>query len=189
MMEIIPNWHPIFVHFTVALFSTSVGFYGLAYFAQGLNPAKFKSPLLSELETVARWCLWMAALVTLGTLLLGFYAYYTVNHDSPSHVAMTSHRNWAIPTLIAMLGVAFWSMWRYSVRKTVTLPFLIVLLLVQGLLLSTAWRGAELVFRYGLGVLSLPQFEGVGHQHQHDEAIKTGNPLPASSTTTHQHAN
>lgn len=31
MIEIIPNWHPILVHFTVALFSTSVGFYGLAY--------------------------------------------------------------------------------------------------------------------------------------------------------------
>jgi len=26
-MEIIPNWHPIFVHFTVALLSLSVGLF------------------------------------------------------------------------------------------------------------------------------------------------------------------
>ncbi|MEE8288415.1 MAG: hypothetical protein V3R25_03275 [Nitrosomonadaceae bacterium] len=27
MIEIIPNWHPVFVHFTVALLSLAVGFH------------------------------------------------------------------------------------------------------------------------------------------------------------------
>jgi uncharacterized membrane protein len=27
IVEIIPNWHPIFVHFTVALFSTATGLF------------------------------------------------------------------------------------------------------------------------------------------------------------------
>jgi hypothetical protein len=29
------------------------------------------------------------------------------------------------------------------------------------------WRGAELVFRYGLGVISLPQPEEPGHERHH----------------------
>ncbi len=104
MIEIIPNWHPIFVHFTVALFSTAVGFYVLAYLSARL---KFKSAILTvEFETVARWCLWLAAFITIGTVLAGLYAYNTVQHDATSHHAMTIHRNWALTTAASILLVA-----------------------------------------------------------------------------------
>jgi hypothetical protein len=33
MFEIIPNWHPIFVHFTVALLSLAVGLFVVVHFA------------------------------------------------------------------------------------------------------------------------------------------------------------
>jgi hypothetical protein len=45
------------------------------------------------------------------------------------------------------------------------------LLIVQGMLLSTAWHGAEVVYRYGIGVISLPQEEGEGHDHQKGEEM------------------
>jgi len=45
MIEIIPNWHLIFVHFTVALFSASVSLYVLVYFIKHLKPAM--NPLIS----------------------------------------------------------------------------------------------------------------------------------------------
>lgn len=93
----------------------------------------------------------------------GLHAYYTVGHDGVSHAAMIKHRNWAIPTAIAIWLVATWSFYRYLKQKSITLVFIIALLVVQGLVLSTAWRGAELVYRYGLGVMSLPQAEEVGH--------------------------
>lgn len=162
MIEIIPNWHPIFVHFTVALFSTSVGFYVLGYLFAKL---KILPKIASELEIVARWCLWIAGIVVIGTVLAGLYAYNTVRHDAPSHLAMTDHRNWALPTAGAMLLMALWSLWRTYKRRTISLTFIVLLIIVQVLLLSTAWRGAELVFRYGLGVISLPQREGEGHHH------------------------
>ena len=53
----------------------------------------------------------------------------------------------------------------HTKQQHLTITFIIVLFVVQGMLLSTAWRGAELVFRYGLGVMSLPQAEDVGHDH------------------------
>lgn len=84
MIEIIPNWHPIFVHFTISLFSVAVGFYVLAYLAPYL-PTKLKS-LKLEFEIVARWCLWIGALATIITLLTGLYAFNTAEpvHKSPA---------------------------------------------------------------------------------------------------------
>lgn len=155
-------WHPIFVHFTVALFSTSVGFYLLAYITGQL---KIIAKIALELEIVARWCLWIAAIITIITITAGFYAYYTVEHDVTSHVVMTTHRNWALPTASAIFLIAIWSGWRYYKQKTLTLVFIISLLIVQGLLLVTAWYGGELVYRYGVGVMSLPKIERDEHHH------------------------
>lgn len=164
MFEIIPNWHPIFVHFTVALFSTSVGFYTLAYL---LPKFKLFPKLAIDFEMVARGCLWVAGFMAVATVLAGLYAYNTVRHDAPSHLAMTDHRNWAIPMASAMVLVVLWSLWRTYKHKPITVNFIMALFIVQGLLLSTAWRGAELVYRYGLGVISLPKPEDKDHNHQH----------------------
>lgn len=48
MIEIIPNWHPIFVHFTIGLFTAAFGFSILAFLFKTLNI--FKPVLASELE-------------------------------------------------------------------------------------------------------------------------------------------
>lgn len=162
MIEIIPNWHPIFVHFTVALISTSVGLYVLAYIV-----SYFKYPVLGqEFETTSRWCLWIGSLITIVTVLAGLYAYNTVKHDAMSHMAMTNHRNWALATVTLILLTALWSLVRYRKHKNWSALFLLALLIIQSMVLATAWRGGELVYRYGLGVMSLPQAEEVGHHHQ-----------------------
>lgn len=184
MIEIIPNWHPIFVHFTVALITTSVGFYGLAYITSLFKKAIW--PLANEFEVVARWCLWVGALITIFTVMAGLYAYYTVGHDEISHEAMHEHRNWALPTATAIVLVAGWSIWRSFHQKTVTLIFFLVLIIVEGSLISTAWHGSELVYRYGLGVMSLPKSGGYGHHHHHDEVIKDNTPH-APNTHDHNH--
>ena len=41
------------------------------------------------------------------------------------------------------------------------------MLITLALLASTAWHGGELVYRYGIGVISLPQSSGPDHQHKH----------------------
>lgn len=183
MIEILPNWHPIFVHFTVALFSVSTIFFVLAYL---VSHTKWKShKLFSEFEAVGRWCLWSASLLTIATISAGFYAYYTVKHDAISHVAMTVHRNWAIGTAAAIFLMAFWSGWRYVKHKELSLTFAIALLFSQGFLLITAWHGSELVYRHGVGVMSLPQAEEVGHHHSH---MTITNPQSKSSApTANQH--
>lgn len=192
MIEIIPNWHPIFVHFTVGLFCTSVAFYLLAYLTSYFRIVSVK--ITTDLETAGRWCLWAAGVTAIMTVIAGLYAFNTVRHDGPSHLAMINHRNWALPTAAAIVLVAFWSLWRDIKQKKLTLTFIIALLIVQALLLATAWRGAELVYRYGLGVMSLPKSEGEGHDHHHIEEMKGSEmdhtnmpPMQNNENDDHQH--
>lgn len=159
MFEIIPNWHPIFVHFTVALFSLAAGLFVVTPF--------MKSPLKEQWQTVARWNLWFGAGLTIITGLAGLYAYNTVAHDSPSHAAMTAHRNWAIAAITLILTLAVWSLVRVRRNQALGAVFITATVVAGVVLASTAWRGGEVVYRYGLGVMSLPKPEGNGHSHAH----------------------
>jgi uncharacterized membrane protein len=165
MPEIIPNLHPVFVHFTVALLSVSTGLFVVLQ----LLGLKLSEHLRLQLRTVACWNLWLGAAITVITVAAGFYAYNTVAHDAASHAAMTDHRNWALATAPLFIAIALWSVVRIWRGKQLGSPFVIALLIAQIFLLSTAWRGGEVVYRYGLGVMSLPQSEGAGHAHAHGE--------------------
>ncbi len=154
MIEIIPNWHPILVHFTVGLLSLSVLLHVLARLP--LPPT-----LRGEWRIVADWLLWLGALSALATAVTGWLAYNSVEHDAVSHAAMTTHRNWALPTVGLFVVLALWSAWRHVARPGSLAPlinaaFLAVLVAGGVLLGSTAWHGGELVYRHGLGVMSLP---------------------------------
>jgi len=166
MFEIIPNWHPIFVHFTVALLSLAVGLFVLVPF--------MKSPLKEQWQIVARWALWFGVGFTLLTGLTGLYAYNTVAHDTPSHAAMTDHRNWAVATIVLFFTLAVWSIVWIRKKKVLGMAFLVCMMVAGTVLASTAWHGGEVVYRYGLGVMSLPQAEGEGHSHSHGEGDDHG---------------
>ncbi len=170
MFEIIPNWHPIFVHFTVALFSLAVGLFVVTPF--------LKPPLQDQWRIVARWALWFGAGFTVVTGLTGLYAYNTVAHDTPSHAAMTDHRNWAIATIVLFLGLAAWSIVRTQRKQALGAVFIALMVVGGGVLASTAWRGGEAVFRYGLGVMSLPKAEGEGHAHEHGDGAAHVQTMP-----------
>lgn len=161
MPEIIPNWHPVFVHFTVALLSLAVGLFAISHFLH--------TALKAQWTLVARWSLWFGMGFTLLTVASGIYAYNTVDHDTPSHIAMTDHRNWALITSFTFLLLSMWSLtWAKQSTRLGTL-FVLGMLLAGGLLASTAWRGGELVYRHGLGVMALPQSGAAGHAHVHSE--------------------
>jgi len=181
MPEIIPNFHPIFVHFTVALLSVSTGLFIVLLLFQRLLPENLRY----QLKVVAQWNLWFGAAITLITVAAGFHAYNTVAHDGPSHAAMTNHRNWALAAATLFTGIAIWSIVRTRAGKKAGGLFITLLLIAQLVLLSAAWRGGEIVYRYGLGVMSLPQSSGEGHDHSHGDGGEHGNGHGAEKTTGH----
>jgi len=170
MIEIIPNWHPILVHFTIALFATSTGLFFL-------GSAFSKKSWGETLLRVAHVNLWMGAAITVLTLFAGWDAYNTVTHDAPSHAAMTDHRNWAFATAALFGVVTVWSL--LTNRKTVKVGklFLLTILIAATLLAATGYKGGEAVYRYGLGVMSMPKVSGDGGHgsHSHGEDSDHGN--------------
>src|SRR3989304_4355454 len=176
MIEIIPNLHPVFVHFTGALVIITAITHLLSHFLPN-------GELANQLAIVARWNLWIGVGFTLITVAAGWYAYNTVVHDAPSHIAMVEHRNWAMATLALFLGIAGWEYYLSRRGKGKGWLFTGLLVIAAGLLLSTAWHGGELVYRYGLGVMSMPKAEGTGHTHEHGEHphdVEPGHGTPAA---------
>lgn len=166
MIEIIPNWHPVFVHFTVALLSVAALLKIGAYFVGS-------DSLREQWHLVARWNLWIGSVFVVLTVLSGVMAYNSVSHDTPSHAAMTDHRNWALVTSALFLVVSGWLVTLTRRGKARSGIFLATLLVATALLATTAWKGGELVYRYGLGVMSLPKADTHGHangeEHGHGE--------------------
>ncbi|MCZ6829199.1 MAG: DUF2231 domain-containing protein, partial [Gammaproteobacteria bacterium] len=157
MIEIVPNWHPLFVHFTVTLLAIA----GVLQLILWLTREKAGWTLLVAAQ---KWLILISSVAVIATVATGLYAYYTVDHDTPSHVAMTDHRNWAFVTAaVFLIGAAlfrFRPAWRQSVSGSC---FVLALLLVT----VTGFKGGELVYRHGLGVMSLPEVSGEGHDHDH----------------------
>lgn len=181
MIEIIPNWHPVFVHFTVGLLFVA----GILFLIAGLTNSRRHT---HTVLLVAEWNFWIGSAMSVATVLAGWYAYNTVTHDTPSHAAMTEHRNWALGTLGIVVILAVWRGLAHR-RGTshLSAPFLITVVLLLGLLGSTAWHGGELVFRYGLGVMSLPNSEGEGHDHTHPDGQEHTHTLPDKTQRENTH--
>ena len=195
MIELIPNWHPVLVHFTVALLSLAAVLHWLA-----LLP--LPAGMRAEWKVVARWLLWLGALFAIATVVTGWLAYNSVAHDDASHAAMTIHRNWALTSLALFVVLALWSLWgrlqnRERSSGVAGMAFSLALAAGAILLSTTAWHGAELVYRHGLGVMSLPNSaaqESSPAQATEDRHPATAPPAvvpaakpPAHDPSTHKH--
>lgn len=159
MPEIIPNPHPLFVHFPIALISLSAFFHVVAL-------ATRRKRCAIHCATVAHTTLWLGALAALPTAIFGGLAFNSVNHDEAGHAAMLIHRAWALATVAMLAVLASWDVWRSKVDTPPTVWFTAAVIGAWGMIATTAWYGGELVYRHGLGVISLPIAEA-GHEHGH----------------------
>ena len=158
-------WHPIFVHFSIALLSMATLFYLLA----ALFPGAAKR---NQWIIVAEWTLWVGDGLTALTLLFGWLAFNSVNHDDASHEAMLVHATWAVITATGFGSIAIWSIRQRRAGMYPSRLFSVALLVSFGCLMATGLRGGELVFRYGLAVSSLPKPE--------QESVQPSSPEPAA---------
>jgi uncharacterized membrane protein len=173
MPEIIPNWHPILVHFTIGLLTIAALLFIAGAVANRNRP-------VHDMETTANWNLWLGAGLTVLTVAAGLQAAGSVAHDGAAHLAMQNHKLWAFGTTTLFLLLALWNAWR--VRRGQALGLMLPALMLLGLagLTATGLRGADLVYRHGLGVMALPQAAAGGHDHEsgaehsHAEADASG---------------
>ena len=149
MIDIVPNWHPIWVHFPIALLSLAT-----VLFLAGRMASE---PLGPSLTSAARWNLVVGVVLLVPTLLTGYWAYNSVAHDGAGHAAMERHRLAALIAAGCFMLAAILA-WLDRYRHTGgSVPLLIVLLAGTVAVGGTGYLGAENVYRHGLGVERLPE--------------------------------
>ena len=163
--ELIPNAHPLAVHFPITLTLIALLFSLAAR-------VRHKHSSAIQLATVGHWSLWLAALMAVIAAVFGWLAYNSVNHDDAGHAAMLIHRNWAIPTAGGLVILAILDAWKSRATQLMRWPVLVVLFILSVSVAVTGWLGGEVVYRHGIGVLALPESEeGMeGHHHEHGAA-------------------
>ena len=156
MPEIIPNWHPMFVHFSIGLLTIASVLYAMGYVLRKQN-----------LLIAARWNLWLGSLISIGTVLAGLYAYNNIAHDGALHIAMTSHRSWALPTAAVFLSLSLWAALKQRGATQVSGLFVLLMLGSSAALAVTGYKGAEVVYRHGGGVMRMPVINADGRHGSH----------------------
>lgn len=149
------NLHPMVVHFPIAFWVAATGAWLLA--------------VARKRDEAWRFGLWLHLLGVLGAtaaVAFGFWATNKMGHDSPGHDLVHVHRDimlWATGLALTVTALGWW---KRTAKLRVPLTAMSVVLV--SLLAVGADRGAELVFRYGMGVAQEAPPEPT-HTHSHDD--------------------
>ncbi len=146
-MNIIPGWHPMVVHFPLALVVTAAAFLAAARLVR-------QERLAATLATVGTWNLCLGAVTALFALGTGLAAVLHLNVGTAVHQAISLHVRWAIFTSLALLLVAVWRGGGSAQESRPSWLFILVLLGVTAALMVTGYHGGQNVYRYGVGVNS-----------------------------------
>lgn len=166
-LAVMPNLHPLFVHFPIALLS-----------------CYFLLDLAATLTGKTAWRNTADGLLYLGTLFaaiavaLGFQAAATVAHSEAVHPILASHHDHGL----AVLGIAFLlSLWRWLQSRTRSIAakpagpsvfFEILRLTLAAFMLIVMAHGADMgglmVFGHGVGVRALEHGSEPQHSHEHE---------------------
>jgi len=166
MIEIVPNWHPIWVHFPIALMVMATAFYLLGLAMPGRAGERVTS--------AGRWNLVGGAVLVIPALVTGYLAYNSVAHDGAGHQAMQRHMTAALITAGLFVVAVILAWLDRSRAKGAGIMLIVALLLGTGAVGVTGYLGAENVYRHGLGVERLPRGvqseEGAGSADAPDES-------------------
>jgi len=141
----LPEWHPMAVHFPLAL--TVTGALALSA-ARAAPPERYGATL----AVVGTWNLCLGAAATLLALGTGLAAVAALELAPSARAAVGLHVKWAIFTTAALLLLAVWRGAGADPKSRPSRVFLAVLWAVTAALIVTAYHGGQNVYRYGVGV-------------------------------------
>ena len=144
-MILVPGWHPLVVHFPIALTLTA----GASLIAA---KAARSDSLSATLATIGTWNLCMGAVAALFALGTGLAAVLDLRVGAAEHAAIATHVKWAMFSSLALLLTAVWRGAGHAQQSRPTGPLLIVLTAVCIALAVAGYHGGENVYRYGIGV-------------------------------------
>jgi len=145
LMQITPGWHPIVVHFPLALIITATLCLSLARVL----------PVARGAASLASWGtfnLCVGAVTVFLALGTGLAASIGLSVDAAAHQAIAAHVKSAVVTTMLVLLVAAWRGVGTDAKSRPGWGFLLMLWLAAGALTVTGYRGAQNVYVHGIGV-------------------------------------
>lgn len=163
------NYHPLFVHFPIALLLGSAFFYFLGVLLRK-----------EDLLVAGKWTLYLGAVSAAAAVWQGLEAEKTAAHGAGSHEIMILHKTIAFAVLAMSAALGAWVFFSKRNLPAKGRPiFLCGLAVLAALLVQGGDLGGRMVFMYGTGVgrksmlrQAPPQeHEHGGHEHGgHDHA-------------------
>jgi uncharacterized membrane protein len=138
------QWHPMVVHFPLALIITAAATLLLARTLRG--------SIAATLATVGTWNLGLGAAAALFAVATGMAAVLDLHLAVAAKQAVSLHVKWALFTCVALLLLAVWRGAGGAQHSRPSWLFLLLLFAATGALIETGYRGGQNVYRFGVGV-------------------------------------
>ncbi len=136
------NYHPLFVHFPIALWLGALLFEALAVWKSS-----------DDWHRTAARLLYLGTLSAFAAVGTGLFAEESVPETGPAHDVMELHQTLMLITTSVAVGLCILALFR---RKNFTAAlrglFLVGLLVLAGLLTAGSDRGVQLVYQYAASV-------------------------------------
>ena len=146
-MTLLPGWHPLVVHFPLALVVTATPLLLAARLVR-------RESYAAALATVGTWNLCLGAVAALLALATGLAAVIGLHGGVAVHQAISVHLKWAIFTTLALVLLAVWRGAGSAQASRPSWIFMMLLLAATAALIVTGYHGGQNVYRYGIGVQS-----------------------------------
>jgi uncharacterized membrane protein len=140
-----PGWHPLVVHFPIALVVVAAA---LLLAARLLR----SETLAATAATVGTWNLCLGAVAALVALATGLSAVLDLDVSAAARQAISAHMKWAMVTTLLLVLLAVWRGAGTTPGSKPSWIFIVVLLAASVALGVTGYRGGKNVYEYGVGV-------------------------------------
>ena len=144
-MSVMPAWHPMVVHFPLALTLTATA---CLLAARVIRRAAWSATL----ATVGTWNLCLGAFAVLFALATGLGAVVGLDVSVAARQAISLHMKWAMLTALLLLLLAVWRGAGATQHSRPSWLFLLLLLCATGAIIVTGYRGGENVYRFDVAV-------------------------------------
>jgi len=141
----LPGWHPLVVHFPLALILVAAA---LLLAARLLR----SSSLAATAATVGTWNLCLGAVAAVFALGTGLAGVINLDVGTAARQAISLHMRWALFTTLVVILLAVWRGAGTAQESRPSWLFIVVLLAASAALVFTGYRGGKNVYEYGLGV-------------------------------------
>ncbi len=144
-MSPLPSWHPLVVHFPIALVVVAAA---LLLAARLLR----SETLASTAATVGTWNLCLGGVAALLALATGLGAVLDLDVSAAAREAISQHMKWAMFTTLLLVLLAVWRGAGAAPGSRPSWVFIVVLLAATAALGVTGYHGGQNVYDYGVGV-------------------------------------